>query len=383
MNRPLVFLLDVLRGIGGQVRLLLATPRYLVMLALLLGGAVVSVDVYRERVVLDAAIAVIDEDDSHLSRTIRLFLGASREVRVVDGSAAGDRSDLTSGRVAAVVRIPADLSTRVKRGRPADVVLTVDGSNILVARNVMKAVAKAVGTVAAGVELTVLGRLGVSGDRAMAAVMPLAIVEDTTWNPAANYTIYLLPGLLFFLLHVYVLTIVSSVFLPGGPRGAGRRTGAVLVCALAALAIAILFLYVVLPRSGVAPSSPPGVVLPLLLAFLGADVLMAVAIALVVPRPLTALQVTIIVAMLSLMLSGITWPLDRFPPLLAAAGEAIPFTPFITAAQSFLHRPTTLADLHDGLAALGMQAAVFGALAAIAAATRLAIDAARARRQVA
>lgn len=380
MSRLLAILLDLFRGIGAQVRLLLATPRYLVMLALLLGGAWVSADVYRDRVVLDAPIAVIDEDGSHLSRTIRLFLGASREVRVIDGSVAGDREDLTSGRVAAVVRIPADLSSRIKRGRPADVVLTVDGSNILVARNIMKAVAKAVGTVAAGVELTVLGRLGVSGDRAMATVMPLVLVEDTTWNPAANYTVYLVPGLLFFLLHVYALTIVSSVFLPGGPQGGARRTGAVLVCALAAFAIGLLFLYVVLPRTGVGPSSPPGVVVPVLLAFLGADVLMALAIALVVPRPLSALQVTIIVAMLSLMLSGITWPLDRFPPLLAAAGEAIPFTPFITSAQAFLHRPTALADIREGLASLGTQAAVFGLIAAVAAAARHAIGAVRARR---
>jgi ABC-2 type transport system permease protein len=373
-------LLDFLRGIGGQVRLLVATPRYVVILFLLLGGAWLTADVYRERVVRDAPVVVIDEDGSHLSRTIRLFLGTCRELRVIDGSAGGDREDLTSGRVAAIVRIPADLSTRIKRGRPADVLLTVDGSNILVARNVMKAVAKAVGTVSAGAELTVLGRLGVTGDRAMATAVPIALVEDTTWNPSTNYTIYLVPGLLFCLLHVYVLTIVSSVFLAGGPRGASRRAGALVVCLAAGFAIGLLFLYAYLPRLGLASSSPAGVALPLLLAFLGTDTLLALAISAVVPRPLTALQITIIIAMLSLMLSGITWPLDRFPPLLAAAGRAIPFTPFISAAQAFLHRPTALAELDGHLAALGRQAAAFGGIAALAASVRLAIGLAARRR---
>lgn len=356
---------DLGRGLVDQLRRLLATPRYLVILAILLGASWLTQEVYADRVVLHAPIRLIDEDGSHLSRMLSIFLSASREIRIVNqdfSSSDGDHEALLAGRIAGVVRIPAGLATRIKRGEPGEVLLTVDGSNVLMARNVMKAVSSAVGTVGAGVQLAVAGKLGLRGDEALAAVIPIQVVEDTTWNAGANYTIYLVPGLLFFLLHIYLLTAVVSLFRPDGPRGAARRAGAVTGVILVSAAIGLIFLYGYFPRAGVVSSSSAGVVLALLLAFLITDALMAVAIATLVPQPLTALQMTIVIAMFSLMLSGITWPTDRFPPALARIAEAIPFTPFANAFQMFLHRPTRLAALFPHLQWLGFQALVFAAV---------------------
>jgi len=133
-------------GFFGQFARM-ASGRYLIMLFLLLGGAWVSSDVYSHQVIHDMPVAVIDFDQTHVSRTIRSFIDATREVKVVPPpqpvSIESGQEALVRGDLAGIVVIPSDLTTNLKRGRKATVIVSLDESNILVAKNVYKALAKA------------------------------------------------------------------------------------------------------------------------------------------------------------------------------------------------------------------------------------------------
>ena len=371
------------RDARDQVVRVATTPRHLIMLVLLLGSSWITLDVYRDCVVKDLPVAVVDLDNSKISRTIREFLGAERDLSVDagEGPASADEAQeaLEQGRVKAVITIPEGLSRDVKRGRRAQVLLTVDGSNVLVGKNVFKAVSKAVGTVAAGAQLTLVSKLGERRERAMARVVPVAVAESLSFNPAVNYVTYVAPGLVFFFLHVYALLLASSVFLPGGPTRPAGRAGALVTSFALTLGVGALLAWGFLPHVTVVPQSPPALVLAALAAFLAVDGLLAWAIAMAVPTPMAGLQLTVVVGMLSLMLSGITWPLDMFPPPLAAFARVIPFTPFARGFQVFLHHPVGFAEVSPMFRALGLQAGAFAAVALAGRGVRRAAGAVRGR----
>jgi ABC-2 type transport system permease protein len=310
-------------------------------------------------------VAVVDLDNSSVSRTLRLYIGAAPEVRVVDAPGVASADDarplLETGALAAVVVLPDGLEAGLKHGRHVDVAVAVDMSNILSGRNVYKAPGRAIGTVSAGAQLQLVTKLGERRARSLARVVPVVLDESFPLNPSTSYAVYLVPGLVYFLLNVWVLVVGATSQLPQH-RGAtaSERLGAATAILLVGLALASLFAFAWLPVAGVRLQSAPGVLLALAAAFLAADLLSASLIMRAIPLPMTGMQVTVALAMLSLMLAGITWPADLFPVPLQLAADAMPFTPFARALQRLLNEPLGLAELRAPFALLGAQAAMFG-----------------------
>lgn len=371
------------QGLAAFLRMLATGRRFRVMIGLVLAMGWVGVATYADLVIRNVPIAVLDLDNSRVSRTIRTYLAATRELDVLAQSPASldeARRWLIEGRATAVVLLPSTLSTDLKRGRKAEVLVAIDMSNILTGRNAYKAIAKAVGTVSAGVQLTYVTRLGDRQDQAMAAVVPIVVDENPTFNPATNYAVYLVPGLLFFLLHVFVLLLALSIDLPGSalPTRAHRLGASAGVLAVG-FAVGMLFLHGYLPADAVVPASGRWLASGWVALLVAADLLMARAVRAALPSLLAAVEVTIVLGMLSLMLSGITWPTDMFPAPLRWLAAAIPFTPFAQGFQLLLHHPVAPGDLAIHLASFARQAIGFVALIAAGAGVRAARSALRAR----
>ncbi len=73
--------------------------------------------------------------------------------------------------------------------------------------------------------------------------------------------------------------------------------------------------------------------------------MMAIGIGLLAPNPMLSMQATVIIGMLSLMFSGITWPMDMFPSPIRIAADLIPFTPFSSGLRISLHAPAGMGEL--------------------------------------
>ena len=363
-----------LQGFIHQARRLITVPKLVVMLVLLVLMSVVTVEIYQGLVIHDVPVVVIDRDGSSVSRTIQRYIDASREVRVVSAPISSEQDAqalLTRGEVAAVVLIPSGLAADLKHGREPRVVLAVDMSNILIGKNVDKALRTAVGTVSAGVQLTLVRKLGLSEEQALAAVLPVTVEENDTFNPANNYAVYIVPGATFFLLHVFAMLLFASVFLPEDPSpNVSHRAGRMTAVFALSFALGMGMFALLLPYARVPIESGLGVAGAVLALFLLAEALFAAALARVLPGQLFAFQSTIIITMLALMLSGITWPTDMFPPALRSVSAWIPFTPFAHALRMFVHEPLSLAQLRAPLSQLGIQSIVFTVLVLAAHALR-------------
>lgn len=355
-----------LRGITGQGRRMFVVRRFRIMFLLLLVFAWLGMDIYAGLVVQRIPTAVVDLDGSHISRTIRSYLSTARELEIVGEPVTSPEQAekmLIDGRVGAIVLIPSDLSSNVKKAKKGEVVIAVDGSNILTGRNAYKAIAKAAGTVGAGVQLNVVGKLGERKEHMMARVVPIAIEDHPSFNPSTNYAVYLSPVLVFFLLNVYVLLIAASMFLPGErPEGVWETLGSVVTIQVIGTALGLAFLYVLLPRQHLWPAASPAMVTTMIAAWVAADIAMAAGLMLFIPARMPALELIVVLAMLALMLSGLTWPSDMFPAPLRALASTLPFTPFARSLRMMLQESATLAQLRPQLAQLGMQASVFGSM---------------------
>jgi len=351
-------------GFTAELRLLVSERRYRLMVVLFLGAALLCAETYHERVVRELPVAVIDLDESRLSRLARLWLEATPELTtaaVTPGSIDEARADLVAGRLAGVIIIPSRFSARIKAGESGEVVVAADMSNVLVGRTVQRAVARVLGTLGAGVTMTTLQKLGEPSHDALAHAAPVALAEGFPFNPEASYAVYLAPAYVYFFLHVFALFIAWSVLAPvSGAAPVGRaRLGAFAAVLAVTTALGLALTYGLLRREGITPASSPLVVTAALVAFLALDLLLAAALASAVPSPLLAFQVTVLLGMLSFVLSGLTWPADTFPAALRALSGIIPFTPFGRAFRAFLHEPTSFAELAPAWLAMAAQAALW------------------------
>ncbi len=358
-----------------QLRQLAQTRKLRLLLLIFAGACALTGAIYRERVVRELPVAVVDFDGSRISRTIRLFLEATPELRVVDSaptSVAEAEEQLVDGRLAGLVVLPSSLSVDLKHGRRAQVLVGVDMSNILVGRTAYRAIAKVVTTAAAGVELSYLTKTGVPGQKAMAQVLPVATDDRLSFNPAASYAVYMAPTFTFFFLNLLFMVLAGLAFLP--PEAAktpwelaGRLAAVWTVGMAAGLALG----FGLLPFEGLSNQSGAGLLVLSLATFLAVDVLLVLAIQAVVPSPTLAFQASLLLGVLALMLSGATFPVDAFPAFFQRVSGALPFTAFSRGLRLFFNQPTSLSDLALMFRDLGLQAATYAGAALVGWAARL------------
>jgi ABC-2 type transport system permease protein len=355
-----------LHGLGDQLRLLACRQRNRLMLLLFLGATVVSVTTYRQGAMRELPAAVYDADGTALSRTLRRCIDATPELRVVtDPPPTLDEAQaaLTRGDLCAVVVVPDGFTAALKRGRRAEVVVAVDLSNVLTGKTAQRTVARVLATVAAGAQVSLLERLGTPPSAALARVMPISVTEALPGNPVASYAPYAAPAFACSFVHVLTLFLACSVLWPGAPeRPRAEQLGRLGACLAVALGAALIAIYGILPLDGLWPASPAPVVLVALLALLVADLLLAAALAALFRGGLFGFQTTVILGMLSLMLSGLTWPWDAIPAPLRAVATAIPFTPFGRALRLFFPARATLGELAGPLGWMALQGAAFAAV---------------------
>ena len=371
------------RGLRDQLHRLATRRRYQLMIFLLLVMSWLAMEVYHTMVVKGLPLAIVDHDNSKISRTVKEYILANREVRLVDVSfqtLAEAEGLLVSGELAGVVYIPEDFSADIKKGRKGTVVVSVDMSNILIGKNLYKAVSRTLTTVSVGIQMTVVKKMGEQKNQAMARVLPIAVNEFSNFNPGANYGIYLIPGLLFFFLHVFILILCVTLYLPPfRPATDAELAGGLAANFLVSLAIGLLFFYVFLPYENLPPESHFGVVSANLVVFLLLDIMLAAGMNQLIPLPMVAFESTIVMGMLSLMLCGVTWPADTMPPLIAMFGKIIPFTPFMVGSRMYMHYPIGLGEMGVIFRQYAGQAVFYAVVIALCVAVRRAVRRARAK----
>ena len=150
---------------------------------------------FSQEVVGALPVAVVDEDDTPLSRKVVSMIRATPQTALVCEmpDMATARNKVLQGDIVAVVEIPNGFSKSVLSGETANVIFYDSGANISTNSLTAKGVQTAITTFGVGVSLQRAEMRGVAPDRAMAQTMPIAFTTYGLFNPWLNYAYYVAP----------------------------------------------------------------------------------------------------------------------------------------------------------------------------------------------
>ena len=186
-----------------------------VLLWLPLGVVLFFAVFFSQEVVGSLPVAVVDEDNTQLSRKVVSMIRATHQTADVEELAnmAEARSKLLSGEVVGVVEIPDGLAKNILSGESAEVVFYDSGTNLSANSLSAKGVHTAVTSFGVGVALQRAEMRGTTADEAMAQIMPIAFSTYGLFNPWLNYAYYV--GPCFWVMILIIASMLSTIYAVG------------------------------------------------------------------------------------------------------------------------------------------------------------------------
>jgi ABC-2 type transport system permease protein len=311
--------------------------------------------------VRDIPLAVVDDARTTESRELVQRLLNTRNFRFVGQLASRDQIDATlqSGKASAVLVVPPDFSREIARGTPASAQLVIDASDPLTASSAIAGAA----TAALATQAALSGITGVRAASFTLAIRP-------RYNPALRDAVNIVPGLIGVILTITLVMIMSLSLVRERERGTLEqlivtpisKTAVILGKILPFLGIGFVQVTVVLIAARVIFHVPSEGSLPLLyffaLLFMLGMLALGIFMSTLARTQTQALQLSLLIMLPSILLSGFMFPLAAMPRIARIAGSLLPVTHFLTALRGILLKGS-------GITALWPEALILAAVALV------------------
>ena len=284
-----------------------------------LGALALVAWIYTPGIVRELPIAVVDYDDTYVSRTAVRAIDAMPTLAVVSrpGTEQGIRSALVRGDVVGAVVIPEGMQQRLRRGVDAEMLLVRDGSVLIPSRMLFKELSSLTSMLEAGLRDRLSRSKGKAGIVADFESAPLRVETFLMGNPKMDYRVYLLSGVLITLLQFSLLFTIAALH----PT---RKESFALFAAHLVAGIAVQA--TLIPFWGMEPVAFPVLVAAWTL-LLATGFLIGRSIADLLPENRSqAGMLSAFWGTTSFALSGWTFPLEAMPPAMAKIAELVPLT---------------------------------------------------------
>jgi ABC-2 type transport system permease protein len=323
------------RGIGGAFAAewgrVLAIPG--AFLLLVLGPIVYGVyypQPYLNQILRKIPIAVVDNDQSELSRRIVETLDASGAVKVafraetlVDARAALDRGDAF-----AVVGIPPGTYRDVLKGTPAHIPIYADATYLFIFRTTASGVAVAIGTLSSELAAGGARTDGSLVKATLASASPADILLQPIFNPVGGYASYIVPAAFVLILQQMLLIGSGMLTVVALSQPVGGAFATVLGRGIAHLTIflpSLALYFIVLPRFyGFSTLGQLPQLFALASIFVLATSFMGQAAGAWFKHPETPTLIFLGTSLPQLFLTGFSWPREAIPEAALAAGYIFP-----------------------------------------------------------
>ena len=306
-------------------------------------------------------LVVFDLDGRQESRRLTEALVASRTFKITERVQNADdfRRAVTSGRCKAGILIPADYSENLNNRRQAQVQVLVDGSDSQVATTAMNTVQLATMTLAIG-RARVIGealQTVPARDEGGNVALPIEARTRVLFNPDLESSHFFVPGLVAIVLQLVLVFLTSFSIVRERELGtleqlfvtpvgrAGLLFGKLIPYAVMAVGELFLVLALMVGLFGV----PIHGSLPLLVLLSGLFIITALGLGLLISTlartQLQAMQISFLVMLPSVLLSGFMFPRAEMPLPLYLVGFILPVTFFIEILRGVILRAADFIDL--------------------------------------
>lgn len=297
---------------------------------------------YMQNVVNHIDTVVWDQDNTSLSRTVIESFRNSDRFNII-GTVASEqelKQVIDNGTAKVGLVVPRHFMRDIKKQHPTQILVCIDGTNLVISNSVISSALEIVQTLSGGVGLKMLEGGGALPEKAKSVLMPISFRPRIWYNPTFSYSNFLLLGLLGTAVQQMVLlyTSVSIVrdktngTLPSMTNGmelakyvVGKAVPYFVINLININLLIVLVYYIfAVPFAG-----NLGLLLLLEVLFIGGLVALGLFLSIVARTDLEATQLSIVIAVPSFLISGFTWPMHAMPVGVRILAECLPLTYFV------------------------------------------------------
>ncbi len=336
------FLRNTNAALQRELHRLRHQPMYFVLLFMLpMLSFVFFAVLFHKGVARDIPVAVLDQDHSTLSRKITEMIGETPTALVAYGIQSMDEGErlMREGRISAIVQIPAFFEKNILSNSQTHIESYISGSNITVNGLLSKDIQTAVTMFAAGIQIQILTKQGLTERQAMAQVQPVRFDKHVLFNPYINYGYYLSPSFMPMMMLIFI--VMATVFSVGTElkNGTAREwlrsaddsmaaalLGKILPVTAAFFLLSLAMFVIIFKVVGVPLNGSFALILLGTLLFTLSYQSISVLIVAVVANLRLSLSLGGGYSVLAFTFSGLTFPVMAMYPAMRALSKLFPFT---------------------------------------------------------
>ena len=337
---------------------------------------------YKNNVVRDIPVTVVDLDNTSTSRQMIRMLDATKELSVAQevGSLREARQLFWDGNSKGVIMIPVGFEKDLLKGFQTSVSVYCDASYFLIYKETLTGTIQATGTLSAGVEIKRLMAAGSGVEMAMQQRDPMPSKFYNLYNPSGAYGSYVMPGVILIILQQTLLVGIGMIGGAGKERrnnqefkpGMKVRQGmfsvvvgkglAYFIIYVANIAFTLIYLskWFGFPDKGSFTD-----VCILLVPYLFSVIFLGLMISMLFHRREHSIMILVFVSPIVLFLSGLSWPETSIPPLLDQMAHIFPSTTMIPAFLRIRTMGVSINEVRPELLFMVCQMILYFVLAAV------------------
>lgn len=296
-------------------------------------------------------IAVIDNDNTKISRTITRYFNTSYAFDVFYRINNFDelKQLIIENKVAMGLYIPKDTQKNIKKFIPVNIGFYIDGSNYLTANLSEIEGSNILTTLNVGLRAAMMKKKGIQSRQVNDMALPIKNDTSKLFNPSYNYGYFLTPGLW--------ISILGQLLLMFGALTIGKELeqkkfaiknilGFILAKLFVYSMISLVYIEILfriffpaflIPFDG---NTFGAIILSML--FIIATILLGMSLAALTGNRIDALKGCLLIGAPAFLLSGYTWPLEQMPVLLRTISNFIPLTPYLEGFRKIFQQNMTI-----------------------------------------
>lgn len=335
---------------------------------------------YKNNVVREIPVTIVDLDNSQLSRQLIRMVDATKEIAVAQetGNMNEAKNLFWDGSSRGVIMIPADFEKQLLKGNQTHVSIYCDANYFLIYKETLTGAIQAAGTLSAGVEIKRLIASGIRPEAAMQQRDPMKLNIYQLYNPSGAYGSYVMPGLILIILQQTLLVGIGMIGGAKKERGhamisieAARRRKTIFPVVFGkAMAYFVIYLFNILFTQiylfkwfGFPAKGDFTDICLLMIPYIFSVIFLGLAISLLLRRREHSIMLMVFLSPVVLFLSGMSWPESSLPPVVYRLAHIFPSTSMVPAFLRIRTMGATLADVRPELIFLLGQMVVYGLLA--------------------
>lgn len=166
---------------------------------------------YSTEVIREAPIAIVDMDNSQLSREFTRNLDAADSIKVITSKTNNidAEKEFYKDKIKGFINIPKDFEKNIKQGKQTNISLYVDSSYMIIYKAIYSKTMETAIEMGAKIEIAKMIKQGIPKQKAIAIKQPFEYIQIPLYNIAGGYATYAYPMILILIMHQTLLLGLS------------------------------------------------------------------------------------------------------------------------------------------------------------------------------